>query len=65
MRFKNVMSESSHKLHPLLPRKCSEVKGRETRTNPDKFYNFFCRTERYKRSPIVYAIDKYSDRLKL
>ena len=62
MRFKNVMSEPSHKLHPLLPRKCSEVKGRETRTNPDKF---FCRTERYKRSPIVYSIDKYSDRVKL
>ena len=57
------MSEPSHKLHSLLPRKCSEEKERETRTNAGKFYNFFCRTERLKRSPLVYAIDKYNDRL--
>jgi hypothetical protein len=57
--------EPSHKLHSLLPRKCSEVKGGETRTNPDKFYNFFCRTERFKRNPLVYAINRYNDSLKL
>ena len=56
---------SEHKLHSLLPRKCSEVKERETRTNPGKFYIFFCRTERFKRSPLVYAIDKDNDRLTL
>ena len=57
--------EPSHKLHSLLPRKCSEVKERETRTNPGQFCNFLCRTERFKRSPLLYAIDKYNDRLNL
>ena len=63
VRFIDQMSEPSHKLHSLLPRKCAEVKERGTRTNPGKFYIFFCRTERLKRSPLVYAIDKYNDRL--
>ena len=65
VRLIQQMSEPSHKLHTLLPRNSSEVKERETRTNPRKFYNFFCRTERFKRSPLVYAIDKYNDRLNL
>ena len=49
----------------LLPRKCAEVKERETGTNSGKLYNFFCRTEGFKRSPLVYAIDivKCNDRL--
>ena len=55
VRLIEQMSEPSHKLHSLFPRKCSEVKERETRTNPGKFYNFFCRTERLKRSSLVYA----------
>ena len=50
VRLIEQMSKPSHKLHSLLPRKCSEVKERETRTNPGKFYNLFCRTERFKRS---------------
>ena len=65
VRLIEQMSQPSHKLHSLLPRKCSEVKERETRTNPGKFYNFFCKTERFKRSPLVYAIDKYNGRLNL
>ena len=65
VRLIEQMSEPSHKLHSLLPRKCSEGKERETRTNPGKFYHFFSGTERFKRSPLVYAnaIDKYNDRL--
>ena len=63
VRLIKQMSEPSHKLHSLLPRKCSEVKERETRLNSGKFYNFFCRTQRLKRSSLVYAIDKYNDRL--
>ena len=43
--------EPSHKLHSLLPRKCSEVKGRETRTNPDKFSS--AEPNRLKSSPLV------------
>ena len=65
VRLIEQMSEPLHKLHSLLPRKCSEVKERETRTNPGKFYNFFCRTDRFKRSPLVYAIEKCNDRLNL
>ena len=45
VRLIKQMSEPSHKFHSLLPRKCSEVKERETRTNPGKFYNFFCRAK--------------------
>ena len=63
VRLIKQISEPSHKLHSLLPRKCSEVKERETRTNSGKFYNFFCRTQRLKRSSLVYAIDKYNDKL--
>ena len=63
VRLIKQISEPSHKLRSLLPRKCSEVKERETRTNPGKLYNFFCRTERFKRSPLVYATDKYNDKL--
>ena len=65
VRLIEQMSVPSHKLHSLLPRRCSEVKERETRTNPGKCYIFFCRIERFKRSPLVYAIDKYNDRLNL
>ena len=65
VRLIEQMSEPSHKLHSLLPRKYSEVNERETTTNPGKFYNFFCRTERFKRSPLEYAIDKYNERLTL
>ena len=36
------------------------MNNRETRLNGDKIYNFNCRTERFKKSPIVFAIDKYN-----
>ena len=65
VRLTEQMSQPSHKLHSLLPKKCSEVKERETRTNSGKFYNICCGTQRFKRCPLVYAIDKYNDRLKV
>ena len=35
----------------------NQIRDRETRLNGDKIYNFNCRTERFKNSPIVFAID--------
>lgn len=47
------MSPYSHKLHTPLPKRCLEVREREIRTNPERFYFYPCRTERFKRSPLV------------
>ena len=54
------MSNPEHRLHHLLPNKVSRVKLRQTRSDSEKYYNFSCRTERYKHSPHFYAIDKYN-----
>ena len=54
------MSNPEHRLHHLLPNKVSQVKLRQTRSNGEKYYNFPCRSERYKHSPLFYAIDKYN-----
>ena len=35
-----------------------QIREREMRTNGLKYYNFTCKSERFKQSPIVYAIDK-------
>ena len=51
------MSNPEHRLRHLLPSKVSS--NRDTRSNADKYYNFPCKTERYKHSPLFYAIDKY------
>lgn len=57
------MSNSDHKLHNLLPKKVDEIRNRETRQNSQKYYNFKGRTERFKSSPISYAITKYNETL--
>ena len=54
------MSSPLHKLHYLLPEKVRNVRQRGTRYDGNKFYNFKCRTDRFKKSPLVYAIDKYN-----
>ena len=54
------MSNPNHKLNHLLPKKTSQIKQRETRINEATYYNFACKTERFKHSPIVYAIGKYN-----
>ncbi len=54
------MSNPNHKLNHLLPKKTSQIKQRETRMNEATYYNFACKTERFKHSPIVYAIGKYN-----
>ena len=59
---KDVMV-STHKLHDLLPLTVNQNRDRETRLNGDKIYNFNCRTERFKKSQIVFAIDKYNKTL--
>ena len=52
-------------LHDLLPKKLErkDIKEKRTRTNDQKLYNFFCKTERFKHSTLVYAIDKYNCKL--
>ena len=54
---------SKHKLHDLLPLTVNQIWDRETRLNSDKIYNFNCRKERFKKSPIVFAINKYNQTL--
>jgi hypothetical protein len=54
------LSEEEHKLHHLLPpRKCLII-TRNTRSNKDLFYNFNSRTNRFKFSPIPYAVDTFN-----
>ena len=55
------MSNSDHKLHNVLPKKVYEIRNRETRQNSHVYYNFKWRTERFKNSPISYAISKYNE----
>jgi hypothetical protein len=52
--------DPGHKLHELLPPKVCEIRNRETRLSGDKFYNFNCRTQRFKHSAIVYGIEQYN-----
>ena len=48
-----------HILHGLLPEQISNIKCKTTRSSG--IYNFYCRTERFRRSPIVFAINKYNE----
>ena len=57
------MHDLNHKLHSLLPNKVEDIRDRITRASGERLYNFKCRTERYKNSPIVYAIDRYNLKL--
>ena len=52
-----------HRLHGLLPKKLNDIRERETRTNGEKIYNFFCNTERFRNSPVVHAINDYNFKL--
>lgn len=58
------MSKPSHKLHSLLPKKIGQVRERDTRTNDQSYYNYTYKTERFKKSPIVFAIDQYNSKFK-
>ena len=57
------MSNPNHKLHSLLPKKICEVRKKATRLNNQMYYNFMGKTERFKGSPISYAISKYNETL--
>ena len=50
------MIDPLHKLHDLFPFTVNRIRGRETRLNGDRIYNFKCRTESFKNSPIVFAL---------
>ena len=47
----------------LLPEQNSDMKRMATRSSGKQIYNFYCRTERFKGSPIVFAITKYNERI--
>ena len=53
------MSNSDHKLHNVLLKKVHEIRNRETRENSHMYYNFKWRTERFKNSPISYAVSSH------
>ena len=57
------MSNSDHKLHNLLPKKVHEIREMDTRMNNQMYYNFMGKTERFKSSPISYAVNKYNETL--
>ena len=46
--------DPNHQLHSLLPARVEKIRDRTTRSNGEKIYNFKCRTERFRNSPIVY-----------
>ena len=54
------MSELERKRRHLLPKTVSQTRERETKANGLEYYNYACRTERFKQSPIVYALNKYN-----
>ena len=54
------MIDPIHKLHDLLPFTVNRIRGRETRLNGDRIYNFNVGHKRFKTCPIVFAIDKYN-----
>ena len=54
------MTEEDHKLNHLLPPKRSEVTERNTRGNKNCLYNFFSRTNRFKNSPLLHAINIFN-----
>ena len=56
-------SMPSHRLHSLLKKNIEHESERDTRTNSERYYNYMCRTEIFKNSPIVFAIDHYNLRL--
>ena len=53
------MTREDHKLNHLLPPKRPEVTERNTslRANKNCFYNFFSRTNRFRNSPLLHAMD--------
>lgn len=57
------LSSPEHRLHHLLPERVGEIRQRETRSNVDINYNFEYTTERFKNSPLVYAINSYNSKL--
>jgi hypothetical protein len=55
------ISSEGHRLHFLLPAKVGELRPKDTRSNDDKYYNFKYRTERFRKSLLVYAINSYNN----
>lgn len=57
------MSNPDHKLNHLLPKRVQDVRQRDTRLNNQIFYNFHGKTDRFKNSPLSYAVNRYNESL--
>ena len=55
------MSNPDHKHHHLLPRRVQDVRERDTRLNNQLFYNFQGKTDRFRNSPLSYAVNRYNE----
>ena len=55
------MSHPQRELHYLLPNRLFEVRDRVTRQNKNLFYNFQCRTERFRNSPVFSSIELFNN----
>ena len=53
--------DPQHKLHHLLPNRLCQIQERDTRQNGQLFYNYQCRTEWFRNSPIVSPIELYNN----
>ena len=55
------MMQPSHIIHGLLPEQNPNMKSKTTTSSGKEIYNFYCRTEPFRGSLTVFAIDKYNE----
>ena len=62
-KYEFITLEERRKAHcvKLLPPLRSEISVRNTRSNKNCFYNYFSRTNRFKNSPLSYAINIFNN----
>lgn len=54
----NISATEDH-LHNLLPAGVKDKRQSVTKSNPHMYYNLKLKTNRFKNSPLVYAIIKF------
>ena len=56
----NELSREDHKLNHLPPSRKMRVTSRNTRSKKECFYNYPAKTNRFKSSPILYAVNIFN-----
>ena len=56
----NELSHEDHKLNHLPPSRKMRITSRNTRSNKECFYNYPAKTNRFKSSPILYAVNIFN-----